>query len=117
MAITLRKALTAIGVGVVDIGLQELDASQGWAGKAFKNATDLGRAALSLGSFAYSYIKPSELVDNLFVASTPLLVESVYYATKAATAAPATVVTPTVVTAPTPKATPVATTGKYVVTS
>ena len=115
MAINLKKALTAFGYGLVDIGMQELDASQGLTAP-FRKATDISRVVVCLGSLAYGFFRPSELADDLFVASAPLLTQSIYYAAKATVGTP-TVVTPTVTPAPTAvKVAPTAPAGKYVVT-
>ena len=85
--ISLVKALVSAGYGIVDIGFQELDAAQGW-GQPFRNATDIGRTAVCLGSLAVNLLGyETENTETLFYSSLPKLEESIYRAAKTAVAA------------------------------
>lgn len=76
--ITLEGALVSAGVGGLDIALEELDAKQGLSAP-FKNATDLGRLAVTGGSAIANYMRLEQrYTDHAFEAGLPLLMKSVY---------------------------------------
>jgi len=79
MGLKLVKVLEGAGVGVLDIGLEKLDESQGWVAPA--NAQTIGRAA----GFAAGLIGTMRLSDThkwypyletLMIAEEPLLIRS-----------------------------------------
>jgi len=80
MPITLEKALASAGYGLVDIAAQELDKRKGWS-EPFKNATDVSRAAVCLGSLVVNIAGlEGEVTEALFYSSLPKLEESIYRA-------------------------------------
>jgi len=80
--ISLERALTSAAYGLIDVGMQELDVGQGWT-ETFKNATDISRTAVSLGSLAVNYAGlETEFSEVLFYSSLPKFEESLYNAAK-----------------------------------
>jgi hypothetical protein len=76
--IGMKKGLTSVIYGAFDIGMNELDAMKGWK-EPFRNATDISRAVVFLGSGIANYFGfETEYSEALFYSSIPLLEKSVY---------------------------------------
>jgi len=78
MALKLVKLGEGAAVGLIDIGLEKLDESQGWV--APMNAQTLGRAGLfALGLVGSALERPrgwTEHLETLMIAEEPLLIRS-----------------------------------------
>jgi len=78
MALKLVKLAEGAGVGLLDIGLEKLDESQGWV--APLNAQTIGRAGLfALGLIGSALEKPrgwTEHLETIMIAEEPLLIRS-----------------------------------------
>jgi len=80
--IGMKKVLTSVIYGAFDIGMNELDAMKGWK-EPFRNATDISRAVVLLGSGIANYFGfETEMSEALLYSSIPLLEKSVYSAVK-----------------------------------
>lgn len=89
MPVKLVKIGTSAGIGLIDIGLEELDSMQGWT-EPFKNAHDIFRAgvfAFGLANELMLHIIPSEVAESMVDASFPLLEKSIYGLVKSMTGA------------------------------
>ena len=75
MKFNLKKLGVGAGVGLLDIGLEKLDESQGWVAPA--NALTAGRAALfALGLIGSAMGKYEEILETVYIAEEPLLIRS-----------------------------------------
>jgi hypothetical protein len=80
--ISIKKGLSSAIYGAFDIGMNELDAWKGWK-DPFKNATDISRTIVFLGSGIANYFGfETEYSEALFYSSIPLLEKSVYNAVR-----------------------------------
>ena len=80
--ISINKVLASAIYGALDIGMNELDANKGWK-EPFKNATDISRAVVFLGSGIANYLGfETEYSEALFYSSIPLLEKSFYSAVR-----------------------------------
>jgi len=80
LAVKLVKVVEGAGVGVLDIALEKIDESQGWA--APLNAQTIGRAGLFLLGLGGSAMglgggKWEPHLETLYIAEEPLLIRSI----------------------------------------
>ena len=92
------------GYGLLDIGLRKLDENRGWT-KPFRNARDIGRAAVFFGSLAANMTGyETDYSEVLAYSSMPGLLDSAYQALEQQFSARTAAVAPVAVPAPAPAA-------------
>lgn len=75
MKVNLKKLGIGAGVGLLDIGLEKIDESQGLT--APLNALTLGRAGLfAVGLIGSAMGKYEEILETVYIAEEPLLIRS-----------------------------------------
>lgn len=74
-----KKIATSLGIGVIDIGAEEIDKKMGYVG-SLKTSVDISRVALTLigGYLGYKgSAKMADVGESIFLAEIPLVLKTV----------------------------------------